>query len=130
MTLIRSTKGILRGRQKQSYTLLLCALIAVWSRSKKVFDWGKYKGWIFKQQFTKGRFEDLGEEEVRSAYLDARLRVFNKDEDFPILGELEYLNKLSNSVKVMTDKEEIFKAQKAIDQLQSDNDDGGEESGV
>lgn len=118
--------GILRGRMKYSYTLLLCSLLHLWGRTGKVTDWAKYKSWVFKQQFTKHRFEDLGLEEIRSAYLDARKRVFNMDDTLPILGEAEDQANKALQIQKMVDKDEIAKAQKVIEEIKADGvEDGG-----
>lgn len=123
--------GILRGRQHPSYYLLVTALCILWERRPIPYSFVKYKQWVLKQQMQHERFVRLGQEEIKSAYLEAREKIYKTPELSPIDQEFlaENTKQTHQGMEVMTDKKEIEKAHELINSIREDGVDGAEEEG-
>lgn len=138
MEVIKSNGGgILRGRQHPSYYLLVTALCILWDRRRNQgpYNWVKFRHWVTKQQLQTGRFVRLSWEEIRSAYLEAREKIFRLPDHWPIEGEstVEQFKTINDDIKktnaslgVLTDEKEIARANELIQSIKDDGVEGEE----
>lgn len=118
--------GILRGRHKPSYYILVTALCLIWGKTRRIYPFPKFMLWVAKQRFKFGRWDNLGREEVRSAYLEAREKVFKIDDLEVLEGELETkdISQTNQQLEYMTDEKEIAKAHELMNSIKEDGVEG------